>query len=489
MSYTFEVPSMNKNIIKVIGVGGGGGNAVNYMYQQGIKDVEFIVCNTDVQALKSSPIPYKLQIGSLSTEGLGAGSNPEMGKKAALEDKEKIRECLTDTKMVFITAGMGGGTGTGAAPILAKISKEMDILTVGIVTIPFTFEGMKKVQLAELGINELRENCDTVLVILNDKIRETYGSLSLKQAFAKSDNILSTAAKSIAEIITKPGIVNVDFNDVNAVMRNAGAAVMGSAVMAGKDRARMAAEAALHSPLLNNTDISGAKKILVSIIAGDESTFTMDEYGVINEYFQEAAGRDAMIKPGVGVDPELGESLQVTVIATGFEQNDFSKNPVKTVIDLESNKKHDIYPVSEAPAAPKVVLDNANSIFTKANDAEKVVIDFDNNHTHEIAPLFAQKNNIKNIPQSNLTDTETGGLKIKENDNYIFRATKLSGSTTFHHLSPQEYKDMNEIPSYIRNKVKLEDTPHSSDRIVSQFSLNEDNEILGNNKFLHDNVD
>lgn len=260
-SYKFELPSHHKSIIKVIGVGGGGSNAVNHMYKQGIKDVEFVVCNTDVQALNSSPVPTKLQIGLNLTDGLGAGANPERGRSAAIESKEEIREFMSNnTRMVFITAGMGGGTGTGAAPVIAKIAKELNVLTVGIVTAPFAFEGKKKRQQAEDGIKELRENCDTMLVIENDKLRMIFGNLGIREAFAQADNVLSTAAKSIAEIITVTSDVNVDFEDVKTVMKDSGAAVMGSSVARGDNRARRAAEESLASPLLNNTNIHGAKK-------------------------------------------------------------------------------------------------------------------------------------------------------------------------------------------------------------------------------------
>ncbi|HEY9117791.1 MAG TPA: cell division protein FtsZ, partial [Roseivirga sp.] len=251
-SYMFELPKHHKSIIKVIGVGGGGSNAVNHMFNQGIKDVEFVVCNTDAQALKSSPVPNRLQLGMGLTEGLGAGANPDIGKHAALESKEDIRAMLSDdTKMVFITAGMGGGTGTGAAPVIAKIARDMDLLTVGIVTAPFSFEGKKKTDAANKGIAELKENCDTVLVILNDKLREVHGNLPISKAFGEADNVLTTAAKGIAEIITVPGYVNVDFMDVQTVMKGAGAAVMGSATADGEGRALRAAEMAISSPLLN----------------------------------------------------------------------------------------------------------------------------------------------------------------------------------------------------------------------------------------------
>lgn len=318
--YKFDIPKNHKSIIKVIGVGGGGSNAVNHMFGQGIKDVEFVVVNTDAQALKSSPVPLKLQIGANLTEGLGAGANPEKGKNAALESKEEIRELLADnTKMVFITAGMGGGTGTGAAPVLAKIAKDMDILTVGIVTAPFIFEGRKKTGAAQKGIEELRANCDTVLVILNDKLREVYGNLPIRSAFGKADNVLTTAAKSIAEIITVHQDVNVDFEDVKTVMKDAGAAVMGSATEEMEGRAIKAAEKAIASPLLNNVDIKGAQKILLSIMSGEEEELSMDELSEITEYIQDRAGDDAEVIFGQGIDPDLKKAIRVTVIATGFQ--------------------------------------------------------------------------------------------------------------------------------------------------------------------------
>jgi cell division protein FtsZ len=317
-SYKFEIPQHHKSIIKVIGVGGGGSNAVNHMYRQGIKDVEFVVCNTDAQALNSSPVPYKLQIGTNLTEGLGCGANPEVGRAAAVESKDQIREMLAGTKMVFVTAGMGGGTGTGAAPVIAKIAKDMDILTVGIVTVPFAFEGKKKTGQAETGIEALRASCDTVLVILNDRLREIYGNLPIGQAFGEADNILTVAAKGIAEIITLAGYVNVDFQDVRTVMLNAGAAVMGSSETRGDNRATKAAQLALASPLLDSKDIMGAKKILLSIISGEEAELQMDELSQITEYIQGQAGDEAEVIFGHGVDPSIGDRIRVTVIATGF---------------------------------------------------------------------------------------------------------------------------------------------------------------------------
>ena len=363
-AYKFEIPKHHKSIIKVIGVGGGGSNAVNHMFNQGIKDVEFIVCNTDAQALNNSPIPNRLQIGVHLTQGLGAGANPEVGKNAAIENKEEIRDLLHEhTKMVFITAGMGGGTGTGAAPVIAKVAKELDILTVGIITVPFGFEGKKKMQQAELGIKAMKENCDTVLVILNDKLREIFGNLAISEAFAKADNVLTTASKGIAEIITVPGYVNVDFEDVKTVMMNSGAAVMGSSTTEGENRARRAAEEAIASPLLNNENIHGAQKILLSIISGEEAELQMDELTDITEYIQEVAGTDADVIFGHGVDSQLGESIRVTLIATGFDSNigTIVENK-RTVFDLESTKQIGLFEKSENGADTEEEQDKNDTV-------------------------------------------------------------------------------------------------------------------------------
>ncbi len=491
MNYKFELPSgSRKPIIKVIGVGGGGSNAVNYMYQQGIQDVEFIVCNTDVQALKTSPIEHKLQIGTLLTVGLGAGTNPEMGKQSAMEDKERIRESLQETKMLFITAGMGGGTGTGAAPVIAKIAKEMDILTVGIVTMPFTFEGRKKVSLAEEGIAELKQYCDTVIVILNDKIREIYGNLNLSEAFSKADDILTVAAKSIAEIITKPGFINIDFQDVNMVMNGAGSAVMGSSMFAGANKAIKAAEAALHSPLLNNTSITGAKKILVSITATAQG-LSLDDYGIINDYLQDAAGYEALLKCGVSIDDSLGDNIRVTVIATGFDSIKAIGDKVseKTVIDLDSSKT---MPASK-PTILNIPTANQEPIFVPqngiidVNERNRIEIDVRSRQNNtQNSPLFSQEHEKAIVTDYQKIDEDK---KKKQQELQEIRITKLSETSVFSNMTPEEYRDRLEIPAYIRNKQKLYEQPHSSERIVSKFSLNEDGDVLGNNKFLHDNVD
>jgi len=319
MSIQFEMLKENSSIIKVIGVGGGGGNAVNHMYKQGISGVDFIVCNTDAQALELSPIPNKVQLGASLTEGMGAGADPDVGENSAIESIEGIKRMLgTNTKMLFITAGMGGGTGTGASPVLAKAAKELGILTVAIVTTPFTFEGKRRRMQAEDGLEELRKYVDSYLVISNDRLREIFGNLTMTAAFAKADDILTTAAKGIAEIITIPGYVNVDFKDVRTVMNDSGVAIMGNAVAKGEQRALDAVTGALASPLLKDNEIEGARYILLNITSGTREV-TMDEVAIVTDYIQEKAGLSADLIWGNCIDEDYDEELSVTIIATGFQ--------------------------------------------------------------------------------------------------------------------------------------------------------------------------
>ncbi|MER2997110.1 cell division protein FtsZ [Pontibacter populi] len=507
--YSFDLPSSSKSIIKVIGVGGGGSNAVNHMYNQGIKDVEFIICNTDAQALKSSSVPTRLALGQNLTEGLGAGANPEKGKQAALESKEEIREMLSnDTKMVFITAGMGGGTGTGAAPVIAKVAKELGILTVGIVTAPFGFEGRKKKQAAEDGVRELSENCDTILVILNDKLREMFGNLTIREAFAKADNVLTTAAKSIAEIITVTAEVNVDFEDVKTVMKDSGAAVMGSAITEGEGRALRAAEEALSSPLLNNTDIHGAQKILLSIMSGEQAELEMDELTEITEYIQDKAGQEAEVIFGHGIDSGLGQSIRVTVIATGFASNtDNLMEPKKTVFDLESQKKIEVAepakpevievttfvpkqvvapaPIVQAPApAPAPIpapipTPQYEAVRKPVEQQQPTRIVFDLGSTDSPESFYAPK-----VDDRAARELEERELMKRRQEERRERLRRLSSEIT-----TEAIKEKLEVPAYLRRNVALESVAHSSERNISRFNLNDDNEILGDNRFLHDNVD
>ena len=339
----FDMPKTQSNTIKVIGVGGGGSNAVNHMFQQNIKGVDFVICNTDAQALENSPIPNKIQLGANLTSGLGAGANPEVGQKAAQESIQEIQQMLnTQTKMVFITAGMGGGTGTGAAPIIARIAKDMDILTVGIVTMPFQFEGRMRSNQAQIGIDELRKNVDSLIVINNNKLREVYGNLGFKAGFSKADEVLSTAARGIAEVITHHYKQNIDLHDAKTVLSNSGTAIMGSAKETGKSRAKNAIVKALDSPLLNDNKITGAKNVLLLIVSGG-SEVTLDEIGEINDYIQTEAGYEANIIMGIGEDESLEESIAVTIVATGFaadQQNTITNTEVKKIVHtLEDEQK------------------------------------------------------------------------------------------------------------------------------------------------------
>lgn len=335
----FDLPKQKSSILKVIGVGGGGGNAVNHMYGQNIDSVDFIICNTDAQALSNSKVPNKIQLGPHLTQGLGAGANPEIGKQATEESLEEIKRILeVNTKMAFITAGMGGGTGTGGAPIIARICKELGVLTVGIVSTPFTNEGPKRMRHAEAGIQQLREHVDTLLVISNDKVRHQYGNLKVREAFSKADDILATAAKCITDVITSNGQINVDFADVCTVMRNGGVAILGSAQANGEDRAQRAIEDAVNSPLLNDSEIRGAKWILVNITSAEgDYEITMDEEDAIMSYLREQSGDDADVIKGIGFDESLGDKIGVTIIATGFEH----KDPFKARIKPKEEKKQE----------------------------------------------------------------------------------------------------------------------------------------------------
>lgn len=344
----FEMLKEKSSIIKVIGVGGGGGNAVNHMYMQGITGVDFIICNTDAQALESSPIPNKVQLGSSLTEGMGAGSIPEVGKNSAIENIDDIKSMLgTNTKMLFVTAGMGGGTGTGASPIIAQAAKELDILTVAIVTTPFSFEGKRRKMQADDGLGELKKYVDSYLVISNDRLREIFGNLTMSSAFAKADDILTTAAKGIAEIITVTGNVNVDFKDVHTVMKDSGVAIMGSHTADGENRASMAVQGALSSPLLKDNEIEGARYILLNISSGTKEV-TMDEISIITDYIQDKAGLTADLIWGNCIDESLNESLSVTIIATGFqttEQREKDKQSVRKVTMLTPEEAPLVKPV------------------------------------------------------------------------------------------------------------------------------------------------
>ena len=396
-SLTFDLPKNRSNVIKVLGVGGGGSNAIDYMYEQGITGVDFAVCNTDAQALDNSPVPTKIQLGVNLTEGLGAGANPEIGENAALESFDDIKNFLSsNTKMLFITAGMGGGTGTGAAPIIAKQAKEMDILTVGIVTVPFQFEGKMRIQQANKGLEKLREHVDSIIVINNNKLRQVYGNLGYRSGFSKADEVLSTAARGIAEVITHHFKQNVDLHDAKTVLSNSGTAIMGSAEATGQERADKAIKQALDSPLLNDNKIDGANNVLLLIVSGDEEV-TLDEIGEINDYIQEQAGNNANIIMGVGDDDTLGESISVTVIATGFQQEQqdelVNTEQKKIIHTLEDDQKaeQDLTPNSGK---------NSNINFSSAGQTDRE----DSRNTKKY-PLFDELNEDDNeVKDSNEND-------------------------------------------------------------------------------------
>jgi cell division protein FtsZ len=356
----FDMPKSQSNTIKVIGVGGGGSNAVNHMFQQNIRGVDFVICNTDAQALENSPIPNKIQLGANLTSGLGAGANPEVGEQAAKESIIEIQQMLnTQTKMVFITAGMGGGTGTGAAPIIAKIAKDMDILTVGIVTMPFQFEGRMRSKQAQLGIDALRSNVDSLIVINNNKLREVYGNLGFKAGFSKADEVLSTAARGIAEVITHHYKQNIDLHDAKTVLSNSGTAIMGSAKESGVSRAKNAIVKALDSPLLNDNKITGAKNVLLLIVSGSNEV-TLDEIGEINDYIQTEAGYDANIIMGIGEDEALEDAISVTIVATGFaadQQSNITNTEAKKIVHTLEDDQKATYDFSDSTVVKTSSLD------------------------------------------------------------------------------------------------------------------------------------
>lgn len=514
----FDLPKNQSSIIKVVGVGGGGSNAVNYMYRMGIEGVDFMVCNTDAQALDISPVPNKIQLGTSLTEGRGAGSIPAVGKNAAIEDVDSIRAILEkNTKMVFITAGMGGGTGTGAAPVIAAVAKELGILTVGIVTIPFAFEGRKRRQQAEEGLKELRAQVDTLLVICNDKIRELYGNLAFTEAFAKADNVLTTAAKGIAEVITLTGHVNVDFEDVKTVMTNSGVALMGSGMSEGENRATKAVQLALSSPLLNDNNIRGARNILLNITFGNEELL-MDEIMEITEYVQDEAGSTADIIWGLGHDKSLGTKINVTLIATGFESENslvfdiFDRKEEKKVHPLEPKASlhenrsvmnaevDDIKLVKKVPVPdsavaavnPPVNTGNGNSMTMEFEIGQTVAVE--NNMGNANNDFNTDDIQIKRGPSNAIAkpsyyaDVQEDELVNKRQDR-LNRLREISIKVK----SPEGVEDLENVPAFVRRNVVISQPIPSSESQVSRYTLNETEDrkvqIKPNNSFLHDTVD
>jgi cell division protein FtsZ len=492
--FSFEMPRKdNASIIKVIGVGGGGSNAVNHMFRQGITGVDFMVCNTDHQALNTSPVPIKIPLGQNLTEGRGAGSIPEIGRKAAIESIDDIRQHLSDnTKMVFITAGLGGGTGTGAAPVIAKLAKEMGILTVGIVTIPFQFEGKKRGMHATSGLEEIRNSVDTLLIISNDRLREIYGNLSLTNAFGKADDILTTAAKGIAEIITVPGYINVDFEDVKTVMTNGGAAIMGAAITEGENRATLAAEQVLNSPLLDDSDIHGAKHILLYISYG-ENELTMDEVTEINEYVQEKAGMNANMIWGTGQDETLGQAIRVTLIATGFNKEESASAAQTMTVQLDTNfevnKPQDTFELPQ--------LDNlepqVETATTPESQANTITIDLLGDESpRELNTgeyTLYQKEEMEEMPVLPIAKAE---VPTPNSISSMGQRREMLENITARLQNPARIAELEQSPAYMRKKVELELTPTMDDRVASKSTLSlEGGEIRlrDNNSFLHDSVD
>jgi cell division protein FtsZ len=541
----FDLPKNISSIIKVIGVGGGGSNAVNHMYNLGIKGVDFIVCNTDKQALDISAVPYKIQLGASLTEGNGAGAIPEIGKNAAIENIDEIRSVLGEnTKMVFVTAGMGGGTGTGAAPVIAGVARELGILTVGIVTVPFGFEGRKRRQQAELGLEEMRQAVDTLLVINNEKLREMTGNLTINNAFSKADDVLTVAAKGIAELISVTGSVNVDFNDVYTVMKDSGVAIMGSAAVEGEDRAIRCVTEALDSPLLNDNNIAGAKFVLLNITYGDKEVL-MDEITEITDFIQDEAGSSADVIWGHGYDPTLGEKLSVTLIATGFNSSPitgFEKAPEKIVRPLHEEPKNEIVsqlvkPTEVAPKAePTPSVENNNEPFLKTVEPTLEVRPTVRNWVDETAkPTIEPQKETESVSLvwevETTTNQEVESIPVIEvktpvSDEKIVHTLELDDAivplensirtTPKTHMSPEEQlkiqqermerlhaytqklkkadglTQLEKEPAFERRNIQLDQSRPSTENSVSRFGVSGSGDnisLRSNNSFLHDNVD
>lgn len=456
-NFSFDLPKNKSNVMKVMGVGGGGSNAVNYMYKQGIKGVDFIVCNTDSQALEESPVPNKIQLGVNLTEGLGAGANPEIGKLAALESYEELKNLLeTQTKMLFITAGMGGGTGTGAAPIIAEMAKEFDILTVGIVTIPFNFEGKNRELQAIKGLEKLKRSVDSLIIINNNKLREVYGNLGFKEGFSKADEVLATAAKGVAQVITHHYTQNIDLKDAKTVLSNSGTAIMGSSTASGSNRANEAVIKALDSPLLNDNKIEGSKNVLLLIISGSDE-ITIDEIGEINEHIQNETGNSANIIMGVGEDLDLGNNISVTVIATGF-----GDEKQQSLVNSETKKV--IYTLDEDhPFENKLIeedLDHETEIIEEKSNDE--------------SPHDFQQKKIESEINEILRNIEIS-YEVVETDEQLIDINEIE-IIDFEHVLPED--------------VGIIDNQENNDEIsFGLFSNNLDKEVINNNDFEENNVD
>lgn len=489
----FDIPTNKSAIIKVIGVGGGGGNAVRHMFREGIEGVEFIVCNTDAQVLQNMEIPKRIQIGTVLTEGLGAGNKPDVGRQAAIESLDAIVKELEDnTKMVFITAGMGGGTGTGAAPVIAEAAKQLGILTVGIVTIPFPYEGNRRITQAKEGISELSKHVDSLLVINNSKLRDIYGNLGAVEALAKADDILKVATKGIAEIITKEGLINVDFADVKTVMQESGVALMGTGSGTGEKRAEEAVSAAIDSPLLNNNDIKGAKNILLNIVSGTIGA-TMDEITHINEYIQRMAGNSAELIWGCSIDETVGEKIEVTVIATGFAHSAVpeifepgAKEITKILITDDSSQQE-----TKDEEITFEITDTIKDEFEeKIKDAEKLPKEEYNLADKVINEKQTPKIELitDNVFENNYVE-EKVEIEITED---AIRRKFQERSKSIHAYTSVNIAEYEDEPAYKRNKVELNFKIESDKTKYSRFTVSQKDEGIvfnENNSYLHDKVD
>ena len=543
----FQMPKNQSSQIKVMGIGGGGSNAVNYMFENGIKGVDFVICNTDSQALEASAVPIKIQLGINLTEGLGAGSNPDVGRQAAEESSDRITELLdANTKMLFVTAGMGGGTGTGAAPVIAEIAKEKGILTVGVVTVPFKTEGGFRRKYADEGINELRKYVDTLLVINNEKLIEVYGDLTFTAAFAKANEVLNTATKGIAEVISQHLLVNIDLNDARKVLENSGTAVMGQAQVEGENRAIEAVIGALDSPLLNDNDITGAKQVLLKIVTGDgDGEIKMSELSKIKNKIQEAAGMNVNIIEGIGIDSSLGMAISVTVIATGFEEKRKPQPPV--TLPLGSAKDDNDEPVTNETKTSDIKnnedkksqqqeldldqieinlddsnlgveienqIDNkkSNDLLSKNSDevkcdsnlneltTNKIVLELEDNVEEIVEPISQESENflVDSINEQNIDNLEGDNdqkINSTELDKETIKIESREREERLRNISmqlrtPSGLSSLEDIPAYKRNNIDLTENSNSNEE-VSTFTLSneEKTELKENNSFLHDNVD
>ena len=538
----FQMPKNQSSQIKVLGVGGGGSNAVNYMYENGIKGVDFVVCNTDSQALEASPVPVKIQLGATITEGLGAGSDPEVGRDAAIESSDKIIELLdANTKMLFLTAGMGGGTGTGAAPIIAEFAREKGILTVGVVTIPFSTEGGSRKKYAQEGITELKKFVDTLLVINNEKLIEVYGDLTFTNAFAKANEVLNTATKGIAEVISKHLIVNIDLNDARKVLENSGTAVMGQATAEGENRAIEAVNEALDSPLLNDNDITGAQQVLLKIVTSDgEDEMKMSEMGKIKNAIQKAAGRDVNIIEGIGIDSTLGSKISITVIATGFDEK--RKPKAKTTVSLSDEidvevKESKAFCSENLEPVEKVIqqnlafddeidfsINNSKTVPKKPqvedeeleivqNTVNRVVFDLGDEYDSEV---LEEESNLDIIEEDSKSKPVVHNLNDEITEHVISTESRLNPverskvnsdvikvearerenrlrNISMQLRTPSGLTSLEDVPAYKRSNITLDEPTHSSESESSTYTLskgkNNNTELKQNNSFLHDNVD